>query len=273
MVETFHDCTVMTPMSPCFKTLLFLLLFILSIIPGHQSQYSHPLDPLTPAEITLLQAIVHYSYPTSFHIVNFHYVGLEEPHKSSVLSWLRNPLKEIPHRQAFVIARIDHVTREIIVDLSLYQIISDQVYDGYGYPLLVFEELKAAVNLTRTYGPFLESIKKRGLEIEEVACGSYAAGWFGEKEASKRIVRVLCYYLNGTVNMYMRPIEGISVTVDLEKSIITHFRDRLMVPVPKAEGTDYRESMQMPPFGPPMKEITVVQPQGPNFEIYGHRVR
>lgn len=154
MVETFHDCTVMTPMSPCFKTLLFLLLFILSIIPGHQSQYSHPLDPLTPAEITLLQAIVHYSYPTSFHIVNFHYVGLEEPHKSSVLSWLRNPLKEIPHRQAFVIARIDHVTREIIVDLSLYQIISDQVYDGYGYPLLVFEELKAAVNLTRTYGPF-----------------------------------------------------------------------------------------------------------------------
>ncbi|KAJ9154311.1 hypothetical protein P3X46_027662 [Hevea brasiliensis] len=273
MTKTFHYCPVITPMSPFSKTLLFLLLSALSIIPTHQRQHPHPLDPLTPAEITWVQAIVHYSYPTSSHTITFHYVGLEEPPKPTVLSWLRNPFKKNPHRQAFVIARIDQTTHEIIVDLTFNQIISDQVHDGYGYPLFTFEELSAAVELTLKYGPFMESINKRGLKIEEVACGSYAAEWFGEKEMSKRIVRVMCYYLDGTVNLYMRPIEGISLIVDIERMMIRDFRDRSTVPIPKADGTDYRESMQTPPLGPTLKGTTVVQPHGPNFEIEGHKVR
>ncbi|KAL8524638.1 hypothetical protein ACS0TY_014295 [Phlomoides rotata] len=44
----------------------------------------------------------------------------------------------------------------------------------------------------------------------------------------------MCYYLDGTVNMYMRPIEGISVTVDLDEMKITAFRKR--------PGHDYRET-------------------------------
>ncbi|KAE8677671.1 amine oxidase family protein [Hibiscus syriacus] len=50
------------------------------------------------------------------------------------------------------------------------------------------------------------------------------------------------------------------------------FKDRLMVPVPKADSTDYRESSQ-PPFGPELKGIMVVQPDGPSFTVDGGRVR
>ena len=73
--------------------------------------------------------------------------------------------------------------------------------------------------------------------------------------------------------MYMRPLEGVTATVDLEEMKIIGFWDRLTVPMPKAEGTDYRESEQKPPFLPPLKKIIVVQPDGPSFKIDGHKVR
>ncbi|KAL7177927.1 hypothetical protein ACSBR2_031146 [Camellia fascicularis] len=138
--------------------------------------------------------------------------------------------------------------------------------------MLTFEEQEAANKLPLTYAPFIASIDKRGLKLEEVVCGSFTVGWFGE-ERTKRVVRVMCYYLDGTVNLYMRAIEGITVTVDLEMMKIKGYYDRLMVPVPKGEGTDYRGSKQKPPFGPSVERIAVLQPDGPSFTIDGHTIR
>lgn len=75
------------------------------------------------------------------------------------------------------------------------------------------------------------------------------------------------------MNLYMRPIEGITVTVDLDTMEIVRYHDRLVIPVPKAEGTDYRESEQKPPFVPYVKSITVVQPEGPSLSIDGNTIR
>ena len=76
-----------------------------------------------------------------------------------------------------------------------------------------------------------------------------------------------------TVNLYMRLLEGVTVTVDLEEMKIIGFRDRITVPMPKADGTNYRESKLKPPFGPRLNGITVVQMDDPSFQIKGHRVR
>ena len=62
------------------------------------------------------------------------------------------------------------------------------------------------------------------------------------------------------------------MTVDLEEMEITGFWDRITVPMLKADGTDYRELEQKPPFGPHLNGITVVQLDGPSFQIEGHRV-
>ncbi|XVF28865.1 hypothetical protein REPUB_Repub15cG0069100 [Reevesia pubescens] len=250
----------------------FSLFFTLSIIP-FSHQFQHPLDSLTPNEFILVQAIVNQLYPTLNHNLSFQYIGLEEPKKQVVISWLDNHSTTPPPRQAFVIARINHKTHEIIVDFSRNRIISDRIYDGFGYPLLTFEEQDAANKLVFKYPPFLASISKRGLKIREVLCGSFTIGWYGERRTNGRIVKVMCYYTDGTVNLYMRPIEGITVTVDLEEVKIIDFQDRYMIPVPKAAGTDYRESEQRAPFGPQLKGITVVQPDGPSFTIDGNRVR
>ncbi|CAK7327038.1 unnamed protein product [Dovyalis caffra] len=258
-------------MASISKSIIFLLISTLSIILTHQHQ--HPLDPLTPIEFFQVRTIVHNSYPISTHTTAFHYVGLEEPNKPTILSWLKDPNTKTPPRQAFVIARINQTTHEIIIDLTVNKIFSDKVYSGYGYPLLTFEEQIAANALPLKYPPFVESVRKRGLKIEEVVCGSFTIGWYGEKRRNQRVVRVMCYYLDGTVNAYMRPVEGVTVTVDLEGTKIIGFTDRLTVPIPKGDGTDYRGSKQRPPFLAQLKGITMVQLDGPSFTVNGQRIR
>lgn len=139
--------------------------------------------------------------------------------------------------------------------------------------MLTFEEQTAANSLALTHAPFRASVGRRGLKMEEIVGLSSTVGWYGEEGTSRRIVKVMFCYLDGTVNLYMRPIEGITVTVDLDEMKVIAYRDRLMVPVPKADGTDFRESKQKPPFGPRLKGITVVQPDGPSFTIHGHQIR
>lgn len=249
---------------------LILICFTLLLTSTHQY---HPLDPLTPSELNQVRTIVKGSNISPGRNLTFHYVGLDEPDKSTILSWLPDQTRENPPRRAFVIIRANQETHEIVVDLSTNSTILDQVYGGNGYPLLNFEEQIAASKLATTYAPFIASIGKRGLKVEEVVCGSFTIGWYGEEERTNRVVRVMCYYLDGTVNLYMRPIEGITVTVDLDTMEIVRYYDRMVIPVPKAEGTDYRESEQKPPFVPSVKAVTVVQPEGPSFSIDGNTIR
>ncbi|MBA0555487.1 hypothetical protein Golob_025662, partial [Gossypium lobatum] len=234
----------------------------------------HPLDSLTPNEFIRVQAIVNQSHPTSTTNLTFQYIGLNEPDKQAFLSWLQNhPTTIPPPRQAFVVARINHQTHELIIDFSRDDIVSDRIHHGFGYPSLTFQEQIDADQLVFNHAPFLAALNKRGLKVEQVVCGSFTVGWFGETKQNGRVVKIMCYYLDGTVNLYMRPIEAITVTVDLDAMNVIHFQDRLVVPVPKAAGTDYRESKQKPPLGPELKGITVVQPDGPSFTIDGSRVR
>ena len=55
---------------------------------------------------------------------------------------------------------------------------------------------------------------------------------------------------------------------------IVGYRDRVVEPVPKAEGTDYRADKLGPPFtGPATAPGVVVQPEGRGFHIDGRVVR
>lgn len=247
---------------------LILLTFFLCFIPTHQH---HPLDPLTQSEVDRVRTLVTTSKPNS----SFHYVGLDEPDKPTVLSWLAGcPNPSPPPRRAFVITRVDRTTHEIIIDLSKYTVVSDRVYEGHGFPMLNSEEQLAAHDLVMKYPPFVAAVAKRGLRDEKVACQSLTVGWYGRRTGGdKRVIRVMCYSFEGTSNLFMRPIEGVTTTVDLDPMKILGFRDRLVVPVPKAEGTDFRESKQKPPFGPQLKGIEMVQSDGPNFAIDRHSIR
>lgn len=245
-----------------FFLCIFPFLSLISTNPVH-----HPLDALTPSEITQVQKIVKESFCSPCRSLSFHYAGLHEPDKPVVISCLASEhgCSKIPPRQAFVLARINHENHAIVVDLTNSRVVSDTVQDGLGYPLINLEEQGDANDLPLKYAPFVASIKKRGLKLEEVVCLTYSVGWFGEKTTEKRIIKLLCFYMDGTINFYMRPIEGLDITVDLDKMKIIGYNDRSIVPIPKAEGTDYTQAKK--PFNTSSGEPK------PSFTLDGHVVR
>ncbi|KAL8524697.1 hypothetical protein ACS0TY_014340 [Phlomoides rotata] len=249
---------------------IILIFFTLYISTLFITQALHPLDSLTPFELDRVQALVKKSYKKA----RFQYVGLDEPEKPKLRSWLsqNQPNKHLGPRRAFVIARVDSTSHEIIIDLLANSILSDKIYHGSGYPMLSNEEQGIASELPFKYAPFKASIKKRGLNLSEVVCTDFSIGWYGEKN-TKRVATILCFYSDDTPNMYMRPIEGVVVTVDFDEMKIVDYRDRWVAPVPKSDGTDYRESKQDRPFDNHIKPITILQPDGPSFTLDGNRVR
>lgn len=152
---------------------------------------------------------------------------------------------------------------------------SYHAYNGTGYPTIGIEETNKALALPLTYPPFLKSIKKRRLDLKEVVFSVFSIGWFGEKseEGNKRVVSLLSFYKEGSVNVWVRPIEGMRIIVDLDKMMIVEYDDSEVLPLPKAEGTDYRASQMKPPFVAQTKPIYVVQPLGHTFEINGQEIR
>ncbi|XP_061338617.1 amine oxidase [copper-containing] alpha 2, peroxisomal-like isoform X2 [Gastrolobium bilobum] len=254
-----------------------LIFFVFTIFWSFgECSHPHPLDPPTPSELNLVRTIVQKAYPSN---ITFQYVGLEEPDKSTILSWLslnsktktKTKTKTLPPRQFYVVSRYHKQSLEMIVDLRTRSIIGSKVDEGHGYPMLTLDEQTAASELPFLYGPFRESVKKRGLNLSEVICSDFTVGWYGEGKTN-RILKIKCYYTNGTVNLYARPLEGIEAVVDLDQMKIIDYTDRFIVPLPKAEGTEYRESKLKPPFGPNLKGIAMMQPGGPGFKIDGHTV-
>ncbi|XP_064975758.1 uncharacterized protein LOC135618635 isoform X3 [Musa acuminata AAA Group] len=251
--------------------LLFFLLFHLLLHPCLPLSSAHPLDPLTAAEISTIRRVIQSSHLGASKSLAFHYVGLDEPDKTDVQAWAQSATRgRRQRRRAFVVARSGGETHEIVVDVADASVVSDRVYRGSGYPIQTLDELEAAAALPLNYTPFVESARRRGVALSDVVCSPLTAGWFGEPGRGRRRLKLQCCVAGETANFYMRPMEGITVVVDLDEMRIIGYRDRVVVPVPKAEGTDYRAAKQRPPFALETKPGVVVQPAGKGFRIDGH---
>ncbi|WVZ66434.1 hypothetical protein U9M48_015649 [Paspalum notatum var. saurae] len=257
--------------------LLIVVLGVLSITtPGT----THPLDPLSAAEITAVRTAVLASPLVPARPLHFHYVGLDEPDKPDVLAYAYGAAGSsshaLPPRRAFVIARAGGQSHELRVDVtnaSSPSVLSHAVHRGAGFPTITLEEQFAAQALAPAYPPFAESMRTRGLLVEDVICSVLPVGWFGGAGA-RRVAKLQCFVAGATANYYARPIEGVTMVVDLDRLAIVGFRDRVAYPVPKAEGTEYRAGKAGPALaGPAPAPGVVVQPEGRGFDIDGHVVR
>ncbi|KAJ1288789.1 hypothetical protein BS78_02G115000 [Paspalum vaginatum] len=245
----------------------------------------HPLDPLSAVELTAARAAVLASALVPARPINFHYVGLDEPDKPDVLSYActpNNTSTSILPRRALVVARAggqSHELRVDVTDTSAPSVLSHAVHRGAGFPMFTVEEQVAAGELPPQYPPFVDSLRRRGLAPDDVGCGVFSMGWFGEGGAGKaRRTKLQCFVFGGggatTANFYARPLEGVTLVVDLERMAIVGYSDRVVAPVPKAEGTDYRADKVGPPFtGPAAAPGVVVQPEGRGFHVDGRVVR
>uniref|UniRef100_K3ZVL8 Amine oxidase n=1 Tax=Setaria italica TaxID=4555 RepID=K3ZVL8_SETIT len=270
---------------PVPAMLPLVLLAVLSVTAAASSR-PHPLDPLSPAEITAVRAAVLASPLVPARPITFHYVGLDEPDKPDVLAYAyggstprRRQLLRLLPRRALVIARAGGQSHELRVEVttnasSAATVLSHAVHRGAGFPILTLEEQFAAVALPPAYPPFVDSVRRRGLDMGDVLCAVFPVGWFGDTGPPERVAKMLCFLAGATANFYARPIEGVTMTVDLDRMAIVAYRDRVAYPVPKAEGTDYRAGKTGPPLaGPQPAPGVVVQPEGRGFHIDGNIVR
>ncbi|XP_047151085.1 primary amine oxidase 2-like [Vigna umbellata] len=229
-----------------------------------ECNHPHPLDPLTPSELNRIRTIVQKSYPTSKTTNSQSHLqlrgfGRTQQVPNPLMDILKNPKikpSSPPPRRAFVVVRFQKHSHQIKWTCPLLPS-SQRTCTRKRVPYADFGEQTVASQLPFSYEPFKESLRNRGLNASQVLCASFSIGWFGEAK-SKRNVKVKCYYTNGTANFYARPLEGVAAVVDLDEMKIVGYDDRYVIPVPKAEGTEYRASKLKPPPGPKLKGIVAV---------------
>ncbi|ONK55813.1 uncharacterized protein A4U43_C10F1240 [Asparagus officinalis] len=127
---------------------------------------------------------------------------------------------------------------------------------------------------------FNRSIGRRGVRMSDVACLPISSGWYRRKvEDTRRLIKVQCYSAEGTANFYMRPIEGLTVLLDIDTKEVVEFVDEGRdIPIAKPSNTDYRYEVtsknKQPARVRPLNPISIEQPLGPSFEVVdGHQVK
>ncbi|XP_019058261.1 PREDICTED: primary amine oxidase-like isoform X1 [Tarenaya hassleriana] len=236
----------------------------------------HPLDPLTVGEINRVKSLLSTHALFSSRAPHaLHSVVLEEPDKNLVKKWEKGD--PLPPRKASVIARVGVDYHVLIVDLSSGRV--EEVEGpgrGSGFPTMTLEEMNDATWAPFSSADFNRTIVSRGVDLSDVACLPLSSGWFGKSEENRRVMKVQCYSSQGTANFYMRPIEGLTVLLDLDTMEVIEISDTgRVIPVPGSTNTDYRYARASNPEETRLlNPISIEQPRGPSFVIEdGHLVR
>jgi primary-amine oxidase len=225
---------------------------------------ANPLDPLTADEIqrtvTTIKNAKNLAPATFFPVVK-----LSEPAKSFMQSW--SPGQPFPRKSfANVFDRNANTLHEAVVDLTTNTLDSWTQKPG-AQPVVSFDEYADADALTRAYAPWKKAMKDRGIDPKDV----YLDGWAGPDTSNAappgtRILKELSFYRGALPNPYDRPIEGVVVTLDMNKLKVVDFVDSGIRPV------DTTTSGSSATQRTDLKPLVVEQPNGPSFTLDGRAV-
>ncbi|CAH9119955.1 unnamed protein product [Cuscuta europaea] len=241
-------------------------------VPGDDAP-RHPLDPLTVRELNRVREVVKSYGPFKNSPYALHYVTLGEPEKQVVLGWKTG--HPLPPRQASVLARAAGKSYDLTVDLVTGDVTTRETGRHFGSPMLTMEDMTAAAVAPLGSAEFNRTITQRGVDLADLACLPLSSGWFERKiEEKRRVMKIQCYSKKGTANFYMRPIEGLTVVIDLDtKEVIDISDEGKSIPIPKAASTEYRYSALPRSSSWSPNPISTEQPTGPSFTVDGHLVR
>jgi primary-amine oxidase len=232
---------------------------------------THPLEPLTAAEITTAVTVLKKEKALSDRVV-FPNLSLRDPDKAKVLAFkIGNPIQ----REAFVVVLepAKNKTYEAIVDLKKASILSWKEVSG-GQPALVDDDYVILSTLAKADPRWQAAMKKRGItDLESSVVDGWAMGLMSEQEKAlgKRLMRGVTYYKDKKrMNYYGSPVEGLSITVDLNNKKVVEVIDRGVQPISKAN-FDYDAASQKP-LQPALKPLEIKQPKGASFKLNKNEV-
>lgn len=258
---------------------------------GHiKSEISlHPLDPLTPDEITAASAAIRAAYPADSPI-HFKAVTLDEPAKSSVVAFLeaehkRSPLPVVP-RQAYVLYTMTNTNKtfEAIVDLDSGKLASNAQIPGDAQPAADTFELVEIEEIALSSPEVKKELERLKLPKGAiVACDPWTYGSDGDDDTTRKWQ---CYmYLRDPShnhpesNHYAIPLDFSPRIDHATKKVDRIIRLPLFDSFDTTSPTDYEV-----PKGNEyhhdlagskrtgLKPYNVVQPEGPSYSIDGNVV-
>ncbi len=235
----------------------------------------HPLDPLSVEEIDRAVAIVNEEADLGDRLL-FETITLSEPEKDLVLNYQSDDF--VP-REAFIVVLNPEngEVHELLVSLDNNQLIESEHIPGV-QPSFIFGDHETNFlqfdQKIKSDPRVIEALNKRGITNSElVMIDPWPISNFGnEEELGKRLAIGRCWLrTEATDNGYAKPIEGLSIIIDLNKSEVFEIQDFGVVPIPPEDGNyaaRYQES-----FRTDLKPIEITQPEGPSFTVTGNEVK
>jgi primary-amine oxidase len=230
---------------------------------------THPLDPLTPAEITKAAALARRASPYGDN-TRFEVIELKEPDKAVVRAFRPGaPIARDARVNVFSAEKIG--VCKLILSLDREEVLFKKEYPTMRATIQT-EEFLQIESIIRRDPAFIAGCAKRGITNMEMVCiDPWSAGNFGiPGEEGKHLCHVFAWLrLREFENFYAHPIEGLNAVIDLKTWKVIRVDDYGVVPIPMQE-INYESQFITP--RPASKPIHIVQPEGVNFKIEGHRL-
>lgn len=231
---------------------------------------THPLDPLTEAEIEAAVSVILQEQDLK-DSARFANIVLREPDKNEVLAFKPgDPFT----REAFltVIELAENRVYEAIIDLNTLELMSWTEIPGV-QPAILDSEFELLTEVVKADSRWQEAMRDRGItDFDNVVIDGWAPGILSaeEEESGARLIRGLSYLQGDDNNFYARPIEGVLVTVDLNQGEVVGFVDTGIVTIPDVNaGLDEASIGEL---REPPKPLVIQQPEGTSFEIDGNEI-
>ncbi len=137
---------------------------------------------------------------------------------------------------------------------------------------IVPDEFTYAQEIAKADPDFQAACAKRGItDLSDLLVEAWAAGNFGvEEEEGERIAFGHCWLQNDAGdNPYGRPVANLHPVVDLRRGKLIRIDDYGVVPIPP----DTKSISKQTTARQDLKELNIIQPDGPSFEVDGQEVR
>jgi primary-amine oxidase len=231
----------------------------------------HPLEPLSPEEISAAVAVVRTSGRLGPR-ARFVTVLLHEPPKQAVLEYRGGDPVE---REAFIIIldNADGRTYEVVVSITAGTIKSWKHIPRV-QPSIMLDEFFECENTLKHDPGFQEALRKRGItDFSLLMVDPWSAGYYeAEEERTLRLARAITWVrAEPNDNGYAHPVEGLLALVDLNAMKVVKIEDNGVVPLPTQPGNYSTDSIQE--FRRDLRPLDITQPEGPSFTVQGHEVR
>lgn len=233
---------------------------------------THPLDPLSAAEITDAVAILREQRELGSRL-RFTSIALAEPLKALVKGFTAGD----PIDRTARIVCYDRDTQETavaLVSVTARALVGWEVIPGV-QPHLMLEEVAIVEEVLKSEPRYIEALARRGItDLENIQIDPWPAGNFGTEidRQGRRICRAVSYVRDRPDdNGYAHPIENLVAIVDYDAGELVDLIDGEVVPVPEAHGRYDAEAATED--GKPLRNLApldITQPDGPGFTLEGN---